>query len=191
VVEVLAPHVGRVVIADPEQVRPIAGAEVETGRIDAAVLARLHASGFLPEVRMPDERTQAVRRQVTRRTQPVRQRTRLKNVVRSVLHAHPVPPRPHRDLFGTSGRAWLAGQWPPEDERAAVERHIRELGRLGEEPQDVERDVAQRALEDDAVERLMAVPGIDMVVATGLASPRRSAASAASPRPSAWSPTSD
>ena len=169
VVEVLAPHVGRVVIANPKQVRLIADAKVKTDRIDATVLARLHASGFLPEVWVPDERTQAIRRQVTRRTQLVRQRTRLKNVVQSILHAHLVPPCPHQDLFGGAGRAWLAAQWLPEDERTAVERHVRELDRLGEELRGIERDVARRALDDDVVKRLMTVPGIDMVVAVGLA----------------------
>jgi transposase len=95
VAEVLAPHVGRVVIANPKQVRLIAHAKIKTDAIDAAVLAKLHASGFLPEVWVPDERTQALRRQVSRREQLVRQRTRLKNIVRSILHAHLVPPRPH------------------------------------------------------------------------------------------------
>jgi transposase len=118
VAEVLAPHVvGRVVIANPKQVRLIAHAKVKTDGIDAAALARLYASGFLPEVWVPDARTQALRRQVARREQLVRQRTRLKNIVQSILHAHLVPPRPHADLFGPSGRAWLAAQALPEDER--------------------------------------------------------------------------
>jgi transposase len=69
VVEVLGPHVGRVVVANPKQVRLIADAKVKTDRIDATVLAQLYASGFLPEVWIPDERTAAMRRQVTRRTQ--------------------------------------------------------------------------------------------------------------------------
>jgi len=169
VVEVLGPHVGRVVVANPKQVRLIADAKVKTDRIDATVLARLYASGFLPEVWIPDERTAAMRRQVTRRTQLVRQRTRLKNTVQSILHAHLIPPCPHQDLFGRAGREWLAGQWLPEDERGAVERHIRELDRLGEELRGVERDVARRALDDGTVKRLMTVPGVDMVVAVGLA----------------------
>ena len=144
VVEVLSPHVGRVVIANPKQVRLIADAKIKTDKIDATVLARLYASGFLPEVWVPDARTEALRRQVTRRTQLVRQRTRLKNIVQSILHAHLVPPCPHGDLFGQAGRGWLAGQWLPEDERVAVERHVRELDRLGDELRGVERDIARR-----------------------------------------------
>lgn len=63
VAEILKPHVGRVVVANPKQVRLIAHAKVKTDKIDAAVLAQLHASGFLPEVWIPDERTRALRRQ--------------------------------------------------------------------------------------------------------------------------------
>ena len=40
----------KVVIANPKQVRVIAHAKIKTDTIDAAVLAQLYASGFLPEV---------------------------------------------------------------------------------------------------------------------------------------------
>ena len=70
-----APIVDRVVIANPKQVHMIAHAKIKTDAIDAAVLAKLYATGFLPEVWMPDPRTLALRRQVTRRTQLVRQRS--------------------------------------------------------------------------------------------------------------------
>ena len=59
----IAPHVERVVIANPKQVRVIAHAKIKTDTIDSSVLAQLYASGFLPEVRVPDEPTQARRRQ--------------------------------------------------------------------------------------------------------------------------------
>ena len=100
VAEVIGPHVGRVVIANPRQVRLIAEARIKTDVIDATVLARLYASGFLPEVWVPDQRTLALRRQVTRRNQIVRQRARLKTIIQSILHAHLVPPCPHADLLG-------------------------------------------------------------------------------------------
>ena len=67
VAAVIAPHVKQVVIANPMQVRIIAHAKIKTDTIDASVLAQLYASGFLPEVWIPDEPTQALRRQVTRR----------------------------------------------------------------------------------------------------------------------------
>lgn len=168
VAEVIRPHVGRVVIANPRQVRLIAEARIKTDVIDATVLARLYTSGFLPEVWIPDEATLSLRRQVTRRTQIVRQRTRLKTMVQSILHAHLVPPCPHADLFGPRGRAWLLAQPLPSDESDAVARHLREYDRLSEDLKVVERELAREARADANVTRLMTIPGIDMVVAVGL-----------------------
>jgi transposase len=168
VAEVIQPHVGRVVIANPRQVRLIAEARIKTDVIDATVLARLYASGFLPEVWVPDQATLARRRQVTRRNQIVRQRARLKTIIQSILHAHLVPPCPHADLLGPKGRTWLLGQALPPDEQDAVARHLREHERLSEDLRVVEREIAHEALADADTKRLMTVPGIDMVVATGL-----------------------
>lgn len=53
VVRVLSPYVGRVIVANPMQVKAIAHASIRTGKIDAGVLAQLHASGFLLEVWFP------------------------------------------------------------------------------------------------------------------------------------------
>jgi len=124
VAAVIGPHVKRVVIANPKQVRVIAHAKIKTDTIDAGVLAQLYASGFLPEVWIADEKTQALRRQVTRRNQIVRQRSRLKNIIQSILHAHLIPSCPHQNLCGPKGRVWLAKQTVPEDERLATERHF-------------------------------------------------------------------
>jgi transposase len=120
-------------IANPRQVRLIAEARIETDVIDATVLARLSASGFLPEVWIPDEATLDLRRQVTRRTEIVRQRSRLKTIVQSVLQTHLVPTCPHADLCGPRGRIWLLAQPLPSDESDAVARHLREFDRLSEE----------------------------------------------------------
>jgi hypothetical protein len=46
VAAVIGPHVSRVVIANPKQVRLIAHAKIKTDKIDAGVLAQLYASGF-------------------------------------------------------------------------------------------------------------------------------------------------
>ena len=148
VAEVVQPHVGRVVIANPRQVRLIAEARIKTDVIDATVPARLYASGFLPEVWAPDQATLARRRQVTRRNQIVRQRARLKTIIQSILHAHLVPPCPHADLLGPKGRAWLLGQALPPDEQDAVARHLREHERLSEDLRVVEWEIAHDALAD-------------------------------------------
>ena len=169
VVEILAPHVNRVVIANPKQVRLIAHARIKTDAIDAAVLAKLYVSGFLPEVWIPDERTLMLRRQVARRTQLVRQRVRLKNLIQSILHSHLIPPCPHGNLVGISGRRWIAAQIVPPDEKAAIKRHLSQIDLIEGLLKTVEADIAQEAMVDPVIRRLMTLPGVDMTVAAGLA----------------------
>ena len=166
---VLAPLVARVVIANPLQVKAIAHAHVKTDKVDAGILATLHAAGFLPEIWTPDAQTERRRRLVARRSQIVKHRTRIKNEVHGILHAHLIPKCPHADLFGGRGRAWLTRQELPTDECDAIMRHLRELDRLDDDLAALESEIAQDAIEDPTVARLMTVTGINLAVATALA----------------------
>jgi transposase len=168
VVRVLGPYVARVIVANPLQVKAIAHAQVKTDKIDAGVLASLRAAGFLPEVWVPDADTERLRRLVARRNQVVRHRTRVKNETHAILQAHLVPSCPHADLFGRLGRTWLGQQMLPDDERAAIERHLRELDRLGEDLGVLDQDIAQAATGDPAVKRLLTITGVNLTVAAGL-----------------------
>ena len=165
---VLSPFVARVVIANPLQVKAIAHAHVKTDKIDAGVLASLHAAGFLPEIWTPPPDVERRRRLVARRDQVVRHRTRVKNEVHSILHAHLIPRCPHADLFSRVGREWLKRQPLPSDEILAIERHVRELDRLGEDLDLLDREIPQDALGDPAVKRLMTITGVNLTVAVGL-----------------------
>ena len=53
----MRPYVRRIAVANSRLVRAIAYARVKTDKIDATILARLHAAGFLPEVWVADENT--------------------------------------------------------------------------------------------------------------------------------------
>jgi transposase len=165
---VLSPHVARVVIANPLQVKAIAYSRVKTDKVDAGTLASLHAAGYLPEIWTPDAATERLRRLVARRYRVVRHRTRLKNEVHSILHAHLIPKCPHADLFNRPGREWLARQPVPEDEREAIARHVRELDRLGEDLGVLDRAIAETGLEDVGVNRLLTITGVNLTVAAGL-----------------------
>jgi transposase len=168
VVRVLRPHVTRVAIANPLRTRAIAEAKIKTDKVDAAVLAQLLAAGFLPEVWMPDEATAELRRQVARRSQLVRQRTRLKNQIHAILARNLIAPCPAADLFGHKGRAWLRQQALPADEQAAVAAHLRGLDLAGEELRAVDEDLARAATPRSDVRRLLTIPGVDVTVALGV-----------------------
>lgn len=165
---VLSPFVRRVVIANPLQVKAIAHAHVKTDKVDAGTLASLYAAGYLPEIWTPDATTERLRRLVARRYQVVRHRTRTKNEVHAILHAHLIPRCPHADLFNRRGRGWLARQPLPDDEQVAIERHVRELDRLGEDLAVLDREIAESTLGDPMIRRLITITGVNMTVAAGL-----------------------
>lgn len=165
---VLSPFVKRVIIANPLQVKAIAHAHVKTDKVDAGTLASLHAAGYLPEIWTPDAATERLRRLVARRYQVVRHRTRIKNEVHAILHAHLIPKCPHADLFNGRGRDWLARQAVPDDERGAIERHVRELDRLADDLALLDRQIAEGALGDASIERLLTITGVNLTVAAGL-----------------------
>jgi transposase len=168
VVRILSPHVARVIVANPLQVKAIAHARIKTDKIDAGVLASLRAADFLPEAWVPDAETERSRRLVSRRNQVVRHRTRVKNEIHAILAAHLVPPCPHAELFNGPGRAWFAKQVVPDDERAAIARHLRELDRLGEDLAVLDREIGVNVVDDPEVKRLLTIAGMNVTVAAGL-----------------------
>jgi transposase len=127
---------------------------------------------YLPAVWLPDAATNALRRQVIRRAGLVRARTRCKNQVHAILHRNLVPRCPASDLFGHKGRAWLAEQQLPADERAAVAGLLRQLEFTGEELRLLDAEFSTAALAEDergqAVRRLMTIPGVDAAVALAI-----------------------
>ncbi|MCK1412386.1 transposase [Bradyrhizobium sp. CW4] len=114
---------------------------------------------------MPPDRNREL---VARRYQNVRHCTRPKNEVHSILHAHLIPKCPHTALFNARRRARLAAQQLPDDERAAIDRLVRELDRLAEDLALLDRELAQDAIVDPAVNRLMTITGVNLAVAAGI-----------------------
>jgi transposase len=108
IVRLIESRVARVVVSNPQKTRAIAEAKVKTDKVDAEVLAQLLAADYLPSVWVADQATQALRRQVARRAHVVKQRTRLKNQVQSILHRNLIPRCPAADLFRDQGPS-LAG----------------------------------------------------------------------------------
>ncbi|MET4278897.1 transposase [Bradyrhizobium sp. F1.2.2] len=160
---VLSPFVKRVVIANPLQVKTIAHAHVKIDKVDAGTLASLYAAGYLPDIWMPDAATERLRRLIARRYQVVRI-----GKCNAILHAHLIPKCPHADSFNGRGRDWLAHQPVPDDERDAIERHVRELDRLAEDLTILHREIATNSLDDGSVRRLLTITGVNLAVAAGL-----------------------
>jgi transposase len=84
------------------------------------------------------------------------------------LHRNLKGRSPASDPFGVKGRAWIAEQVLPTDERLTVDGCLRQLDFLGDELAQIDAVIAQQVLGDEDVRRLMTIPGIDVVTATTL-----------------------
>jgi transposase len=168
VVRLLQGHAGRVVVSNPLRTRAIADAKIKTDKVDAEVLARLLAGGWLPEVWIPDDATLILRHQVAHRTRLVQQRTRLKNHLQAALHRNLVPGCPRRDLFGKAGRRWLVDHalpLLPPHEQAMGAATLRELDLVDHEITTVEQTLAASARDRPEIRRLLTIPGLDAISA--------------------------
>jgi transposase len=170
IARIVEPHVARVVLANPKAVKGATGLRAKTDRIDARLLARLLAVGFLAEVWTPDEQTRVRRRLISRRCHLVRQRVREKNQVHATLQRQLNERPPMTDVFGVKGRVWLQRQRAslPLDEQHTVDACLRQIDFLEREIELVDRQIAEQVLASDDIRRLMTLPGVSGVTATAL-----------------------
>jgi transposase len=164
---ILRPHVGRVVLVDPKAVKGVVGGK-KTDKIDARFLAQLLAGGFAPEVWAPDRATATLRRRLSRRRNLVKQRTREKNQVHAALMRNLRERPPMSDVFGVKGRAWLAQQALPVDERGMLDACLRQIDFLDAEVALLDRSIAEQVLASEDARRLLTLPGVNVISAAAL-----------------------
>src|SRR5262249_52647574 len=143
----------------------ISSARAKTDKLDARALASLCWKGELDAVWMPDERCRILRRRLQRREQLMRARTRAKNEIMAVLQRRLIGRPGFSDLFGVSGRLWLAEVELPLEERESVDAGLRQIVFLETEIKAVEKLIARQALDWPEIRRLMTVPGVNLICA--------------------------
>ena len=164
VARILEPPVQRVIVVSPDDTG-IAGARAKTDKLDARTLAVLLWKGEIDPVWMPDERCRILRRRLNRREQLVHARSRAKNEISAVLARRLIERPPFADLFGVTGRRWLAEVQLPVEERESVDAGLRQIAFLDSEIKAVEKLIAQQALGWPEIRRLMTVPGVNLICA--------------------------
>jgi len=164
VARILEPYVNRVIVVSPDDTG-ITQARAKTDRLDARALARLLWKGELESVWMADDRSRVLRRRLARREQLVRARTSSKNEIHAALQRRLKDRPPSTDLFGVKGRRWLAGLELPVEERESVDAALRHVDFLEHEIAQVEQLIAQQAVAWPEIQRLMTVPGVNLICA--------------------------
>jgi len=168
----------RIILSNPIKTRTIAEAKIKTDKIDARVLAELARANYLPAVWMPDPDTEALRHLFCDRRSLVDRRTELKNTLHSILHRNLISYE-FKDLFGKAGRLWLenicSGQTSVDCDaldRLRLRALLVELDRLEASLCDVEGVIAafitERAHLRANLDRLLSIPGVNLVVGAGL-----------------------
>jgi len=157
----------RVVIANSSEVKAIAHARIKTDKIDASTLAHLLRAELIPEVALPDEGTWEQRRLITHRRLLIKQRTALKNAIRSQL-SQKLLDRSEVNWFTQAGRRALAQLPLGELDRFLLESTLASLDAVSTCIESLDERIRAIARQDPSVRLLMTVPGVGPTVAVGL-----------------------
>jgi transposase len=162
VYEVLDEHLD-VTLANPSKNRLIADATVKTDRLDAKRLAHLLRTGMLAESYVPEDEIRELRDLVRTRKSLVEERTAEKNRVRAVLKR--TNNTYDSELFGPTGREFLAELSLSSVDETIVEAHLAVIDELTEQIETVEEEIEQRVLESPAAQLLLTIPGLGQATA--------------------------
>jgi transposase len=168
VANLLKPLCADVIVSNPLRTKAIAQARIKTDKVDALVLAQLLRTDFLPQVWIPDDHTRRMRDLTTQRSMLVSDSTRIKNRIHATLHQRLIP-APGGDLFSPHNLQWLRCSITiDEDGRQALDRQLRLLDQIEAELLLLTDKLAQLAYQDNQVQLLMTLPGIDFAIAQAI-----------------------
>ena len=164
---IVTQYAGRVVIANPMEVKAIAHARIKTDKVDAYTLARLLRADFLPEVELPDASTWALRQLVTHRRLLVKQRTAIKNTIRGALNRRLIA-MPEGEAFSKKSRRWMRSLELPETEHFLLHNSLDLLEAIDTRIAAADVELTRLAGEQERARLLMTIPGVGLQVALGL-----------------------
>ncbi|MFQ5833745.1 MAG: IS110 family transposase [Candidatus Thorarchaeota archaeon] len=154
-----------VILSNPSKTKAIAEARLKSDKVDAAMLADLLRADLVAPCYVPPVNVRDVRELTRVRMNLVRDRVRVKNRTHALLERCDCPRYPGSTLWGKAGVRWLNGLELPEAERFILQTYLNQLKALTGLVEDVERVIAQKAVEDERIRLLMTIPGIDYYVA--------------------------
>jgi transposase len=154
-------------LAHPSRVKAIASARVKTDKIDARILAHLLRTDLIPESWAPPQHVRDLRDLVRLRWRFVTQRTMAKNRISNLL-ARECLRCPRTDLFGRSGRAWLAGLELSPHTRALVDELLVSIDEADAHVASLTTALHDRLDGDWDMHLLMSIPGVGFITAATL-----------------------
>lgn len=164
-VDALQPIVGTVCVVDPRKTKLKAGFAAKTDRLDARRLADALRRESVVSIYVPPPAIRELRELCRGRQQVVRLRTRLAQMIRSLLLRTDAGEPPGTRLYAPPALAWLSAVALPGAAGASVRRLERLYRTVHEEAQRVDQQVRQHAGVDAIAIALAEVHGIGPVLA--------------------------
>jgi transposase len=157
-------------MASPKDVGLIAKSSVKTDERDSAKLAHLFQAGFLPECYVPPPEIDRMRALVRQRQDVGRKVTLVKNQVHALVTSALLDSEMGTvsDWFGVTGLRRLVQLPFGPEQRAALARYLRQLNYLASQEDELQRELAQVAVDREDVRLLMSIPGVDYYTAVAL-----------------------
>jgi len=160
--EMLDEHLD-VTLVNPSKNRIIADAAVKTDRVDAKRLALMLRADMLAESYVPPDEIRKLRDLVRTRKSLVEERTAEKNRVRAVLTR--TNNTYDSELFGPTGREFLAELSLSDTDRTIIEAHLSVIDEYDQQIERLEEKIERRVLESPAAQRLLTIPGVGQYTA--------------------------
>ncbi|RLM83471.1 IS110 family transposase, partial [Halobellus sp. Atlit-38R] len=150
-------------LVNPSKNRIIADAAVKTDRVDAKRLAQMLRADMLAESYVPPDEIRVLRDLVRTRKSLVEERTAEKNRVRAVLTR--TDNTYDSELFGPTGREFLAELSLSDANRAILEAHLSVIDAYDKQIEKIEEKIERKVLESPAAQRLLTIPGVGQYTA--------------------------
>jgi transposase len=149
-------------LANPLKTRVIAEARIKTDKLDARILCHLLRSNLIPESYVAPDNIREDRSILRLRINLVQDRTRVVNMVHSLLDKYDVNcDDGGSHLVSKKGIKWLKTLKLDGIDQFQLNNHINNIEFLNEEIVQIDKKVASQAVKNEDVKILMSMTGID------------------------------
>jgi len=156
-----------VVVSNPKKTKAIAAAKIKNDKLDSHMLAQLLRADLVATVYVSDPAARELKELLRHRARLVRDASRMKNRIHNLLAKNNVE-LPVSDVFGFKGREMLSRVKLPAHHQQPLERYLHLYDELRASIEPLDKEVRQRAKEDEQARLLMSLPGVGPVGALTL-----------------------
>jgi transposase len=164
--DIVAPLVGRAVVAHAAAVRQIAEARVKTDKQDIERLLRLLIADIVPEVWVPAVPVRELRGLISYRWRLVKMSTMIQNRLHSLLHRHNIQ-APEGGLDTEKNQGWWEQQEFSPVEALQVKQELATLAQIEQHKEEIEQELGRLSLTEPWASQsayLMQLSGVGVVI---------------------------